>query len=71
MLTNKRGAPPYVALATYHEREAFYITTPIGVYITRRKALYHVALAYLVRQTTDSTCPVRGNKSKGITSSPT
>ena len=47
-----RGTPsPYVAQATYHaptgayhEREAFYIT--------RRKALYHVALSDRVRQTT-------------------
>ena len=45
---------PYVAQAiyhaptgAYHEREAFYIT--------RRKALYHVALSDRVRQTTLST----------------
>ena len=42
------SAEPYHApTGAYHEREAFYIT--------RRKALYHVALSDLVRQTTLST----------------
>ena len=61
--THPRGA--------YHEfREEFYITAH-SAYITRRKALYHERVAFYItslclsRQTTDSTCPVIGNKSKG------
>ena len=55
------SAEPYHAPSgAYHECEAFYIT--------RRKALYHVALSNRVRQTTLSTCDVCGNISYGVIS---
>ena len=43
----RREATYHAPTGAYHEREAFYIT--------RRKALYHVALSDRVRQTTLST----------------